>query len=183
MCVASLHRAWSAILCPLSSSCHVWEIMSVQIFVSLLTFFLERGEVYVGKGKPLMKWIHSKSQGKQVVGSSLYSRMLPKQPFSYPASQWRKPASGWNLHSGGNRGHHIPLMGKMENASNSPRSCELLSTIKWSLYFSDTSLLWYCADKCLLHAPFSKKSHLPNNSGTILVIRFWILETSFLMVT
>lgn len=27
-------------------------------------FFLERGEVYVGEGKPLMKWIHSKSQGK-----------------------------------------------------------------------------------------------------------------------
>lgn len=104
-------------------------------------------------------------------------------PFSYPASQWRKTASEWNLRSGGNKGHHIPLMRKTESASSSPRSCELLSTIKWSLYFSDTSLPWCHADKRLLHAPFSKKSHLPNNSGTVLVIRFWILETIFLMVT
>lgn len=185
MCVASLHRAWSALLCPLPSSCHVWEIMSVQIFVWLLTFFFFRkGWSLRGGGKASYE-VNSLEITRQNKWLVLHytQECCQNNPFSYPASQWRKTASEWNLRSGGNKGHHIPLMRKTESASSSPRSCELLSTIKWSLYFSDTSLPWCHADKRLLHAPFSKKSHLPNNSGTVLVIRFWILETIFLMVT
>lgn len=47
--VASLHKAWSAILSPLSFLCPVWELMGVQIFVLLLTF-LEMGEELLSGG-------------------------------------------------------------------------------------------------------------------------------------
>lgn len=89
-------KAWSAIF-PLSLLCHVWELMGVQIFVLLLTFFRYWWRNLTGgkkKKKPCMKWINLKSQDKWVIDDDSWLRMLPKQPFSYSASRWRKTAFG-----------------------------------------------------------------------------------------
>lgn len=147
-------------------------------------FFLERGEVYVGEGKPLMKWIHSKSQGKTSGWFFIILKNVAKTtPLVILHPDEERQLLNGTFALGVTKDITSHWWERRKNASSSPRSCELLSTIKWSLYFSDTSLPWCHADKRLLHAPFSKKSHLPNNSGTVLVIRFWILETIFLMVT
>lgn len=158
--------------------------MSVQIFVLLLTFFFRKGWSLRGGGKASYE-VNSLEITRQnkllVLHYTQECRQNNPLVILHPDEESQLLDGTFVL--GVTKDITSPWWERWKMHPVPPRSCGLLSTIKWSLYFSDTSLLWCCADKCLLHAPFSKKSHLPNNSGTILVIWFWILETSFLMVT
>lgn len=108
---------------------------------------------------------------------SFWLRMLSKQPFKLFCILVKKDRFRFNLHSVSRKGHRIPLMRKMKRTPDFLRSSKLFKSNKMRFfYFSDILLLWCYADKCLLHVPFSKKSHLPNTSGTILVMWFGILK-------
>lgn len=117
----SLHRAWPAIF-SLSFLCSCLKINGCTNFVLLLTFLRHWWRNLSGGKKSHMNeltWNHKTNKWLII----LYDQeCCQNNLLAISASWWRKTAFCLNPHSVSMKGHQVPLMRKMKNASDFLRS-------------------------------------------------------------